>query len=198
MDVVLEPIERAELTGSVIRAGDGSPVPDARVEVNGLTVTTRSDGAGGFVLPELPVGRHELLVQAFGHDPARHAVSVQPGAGQHVTVALDPAALADDVEEDRDWQFGWVGDEAVTGIWERADPVGTGGGTVQPEDDHTPDPGTVAFITGQSMDRDLVEANDVDGGATTLVTPRFDLSGTGSAKLSYYRWFSRNAGPAEA
>jgi hypothetical protein len=35
--------------------------------------------------------------------------------------------------------------------------------------------------------------NDIDGGATTLTSPVFDLSAAGNPTLSYWRWFSAGA-----
>ena len=52
----------------------------------------------------------------------------------------------EDLEADTGWVVGAPGDNAVTGVWERIDPNGT---AAQPEDDHTPAPGTMCFVTGQ-------------------------------------------------
>jgi len=68
----------------------------------------------------------------------------------------------------------------------RADPVGT---SYQPEDDHTPDPGSICFVTGNAAPGDPAGTNDVDGGRTTLISPRFDLSGASWASVSYWRWY---------
>jgi hypothetical protein len=95
--------------------------------------------------------------------------------------------FADDGEEDLGWQLGAPGDDATTGQWILADPVGT---AYQPEDDHTPDPGVRCFVTGNANPGDTAGANDVDGGRTTLVSPVFDLAGASWANLSYWRWYT--------
>jgi hypothetical protein len=89
-------------------------------------------------------------------------------------------AMNDDAEIDRGWTIGAIGDGATAGIWERVDPVGKidpGGEVVQPEDDHTPATGTRCWVTdgrgGYYMNY------DVDGGATTFFSPRFDWRDTG-------------------
>jgi murein tripeptide amidase MpaA len=95
----------------------------------------------------------------------------------------------DDMETDQGWTVGWPGDDASTGIWNRMDPEGT---AAQPEDDHTPAPGTDCYVTdgrGGSLG-----AYDVDDGRTTLVTPIFDLTGEEDTIIAYWRWYSNDAG----
>jgi hypothetical protein len=85
-------------------------------------------------------------------------------------------------------------DNATTGVWERVDPTATVNGitTVQPEDDHTPNPGALCFVTDGSggAQGDF----DVDGGKTTLTSPLLDLTGYGTVTLRYYRWFTNDTG----
>ncbi len=95
--------------------------------------------------------------------------------------------FVEDGETDQGWTLGAPGDDATTGHWIRADPVGT---SYQPEDDHTPDPGTMCFVTGNADPGDTAGANDVDGGQTTLISPIFDLDGVTWAGLSYWRWYT--------
>jgi hypothetical protein len=94
--------------------------------------------------------------------------------------------FADDFETDHGWTVGAPGDAATTGIWVRADPVGT---TYQTEDDHTPDPGHICFVTGNGTVGGAPGEQDVDGGRTSLLSPVFDLSGATWARLTYWRWF---------
>ncbi len=70
------------------------------------------------------------------------------------------------------------------------DPVGT---AAQPEDDHSA-AGTFCWVTGQHNAGDSIGANDVDGGATTLFSPVYDLSGAQEVSFSYWRWFSNDQG----
>lgn len=94
--------------------------------------------------------------------------------------------FADDVETDQGWALSAAGDNATTGLWVRADPVGT---TYQPEDDHTADPGALCFVTGNGVPGGAAGAQDVDGGHTTLVSPVFDLAGANWAEISYWRYY---------
>jgi len=99
---------------------------------------------------------------------------------------------SDDLETDRGWTGGQPGDTATTGQWERADPEQTG---AQPGDDHTPAPGTLCWVTGPAAGTG-VGTFDIDGGATTLVSPVIDMAGQTGAELSYWRWYSNTAGAA--
>ncbi len=102
----------------------------------------------------------------------------------------------DDFEVDRGWTSGAPGDNAGTGLWTRVDPHGTeyNGYVVQPEDDHTPDPGVMCFVTGQGSEGGAAGENDVDGGVTTLLSPIFALHGATSAEFSYWRWYTNDLG----
>jgi len=92
------------------------------------------------------------------------------------------------------WQLGDAGDDATTGVWIRDDPVGTeyNGAPVQPEDDHTADPGVICFVTGNGAVGGGAGDQDVDGGCTTLLSPIFDLSESELAFVIYHRWYGQN------
>ena len=103
-----------------------------------------------------------------------------------VAAAAEVLVAEVDLESNPGWTVGAPGDTATTGVWERADPVGT---TAQPEDDHTADPGTQCYVTAKGLPGGGLGDDDVDGGQTTLTTSDFDLSG-GDATISYWRWYS--------
>ncbi len=98
--------------------------------------------------------------------------------------------LTDDLELQLGWTVGAPGDAAVSGVWAWGDPVGTTNGAQpsNPGDDATPAPGVRCFATGNGST--TAGGDDVDGGPTTLVSPRLQLSGVSSATLSYRRWFA--------
>jgi hypothetical protein len=106
-------------------------------------------------------------------------------------VYVDPT-VEDDLETPTGWTVGALGDDAYDGIWVRVDPVGSffGMHPVQPEDDHTPDPGVMCFVTGQNVEGQAPYYNDVDGGTTSLLSPVYNLSGASVADLNYYRWYT--------
>ncbi len=101
-----------------------------------------------------------------------------------VATSIDPIEIAGD------WSAGAQGDAATSGVWEHVDPVGT---SAQPENDHTFD-GTNCWITGQHEVGQGAGYNDIDGGATTLFSPVYDLSGFNEVTLRYWKWYSNNMG----
>ncbi|MCK4303675.1 MAG: hypothetical protein KAY24_05495, partial [Candidatus Eisenbacteria sp.] len=108
--------------------------------------------------------------------------------------------LFDDFEVASGWTAGAPGDNATSGIWERADPEHTSssGRTVQPEDDHTPAPGHYCFVTDGRAGSGA-GSYDVDGGRTTLLSPVYDLSAYALVVVDYRRWYTnrRGANPYE-
>lgn len=102
-------------------------------------------------------------------------------------------AFADDFDDDLGWTVGAPDDDATTGHWVRADPIGTstGAGEVQPS---SPYVGSAAYITGQHLPGQGAGYNDVDFGKTTLFSPVFDLADVHDAAISYKRWYSNHGG----
>ena len=116
-----------------------------------------------------------------------------PGAPLTFNIGVENVAFTDDMESDLGWSVDPdATDTATTGQWERADPELT---AAQPENDVTADPGALCWITGAAAGAS-VGANDVDGGATTLMSPAIDLSAYPAATISYWRWYSNDAGAA--
>lgn len=163
-------------------------------------------------LPLIPQGNDEYLAQIPGQPVstrvdyyvyARDVVDYEsmdperaPGDTTHVFHVAPVFSFQDDMETVGDWTVGEPDDDAMTGIWERVDPNATYEGDilVQPEDDHTADPGSQCYITGQSSPGAGQGENDVDGGKTTLLSPVFDITGFQTIGLSYYRWYTNDTG----
>ena len=97
---------------------------------------------------------------------------------------------------------GWTSqneDSLTAGAWEQADPNGTitGGSLAAPDNDATPGPGILAFITQNCTGAGCnpASASDIDFGPTDLISPAIDLSGTTGARISFNRWvFTNDAG----
>jgi len=112
-----------------------------------------------------------------------------------VAYAAPQVVFIDDFSDDLGWISGAPDDDATTGHWVRANPVGTtaGGAQVQP---NAPFVGSACWITGQHPGGGA-GANDVDNGKTTLFSPVYDLTGFDSGQtvyVSYWRWYSNAAG----
>jgi hypothetical protein len=165
---------------------------------------TIPDGAGSS--PALPVGATELMT-AFRVTlasncpnpttiPCNLAVTGANDFAAGVDFTVNVGAFADDAEQDRGWTCGATGDNATSGIWVRAEPIGTtyNGSQCQPEVDHTVDPGQICWVTGNGTVGGTAGEADVDGGKTTLLSPVFALQGAVSATVSYWRWYTDNLG----
>ncbi len=99
--------------------------------------------------------------------------------------------LEDNFETSTGWTVGDPADTASSGIWVRADPVGT---VAQPDEDNPSGEGSLCFVTGNAAPGDPAGANDVDGGATTLTSPIVDASSAQAVFLTYHRWYSNDQG----
>ena len=189
-----------------------------RVEVSGInggvpqpgTGRLHYDTGGGFVdvamnqvqpnvydavFPLLPCGQPVSFY--FSVETTDGQTHTWPdGAPQNVLIRTAADALAIALEDDMESDTGWVvdplgTDDATTGIWERGDPIGT---AAQPEFDHTPDPASQCWFTGQGSPGGSLGENDVDNGQTTLMTPVIDLSGLSDPRIRYWRWYSNATG----
>ncbi|MDM7916763.1 MAG: M14 family zinc carboxypeptidase [Candidatus Eisenbacteria bacterium] len=137
------------------------------------------------VEPDCPAGRVVTFV----------VVADAPG-GIHVEVPFTfeigelPVVYSNDFEAGSDWSRD-VTDNALTGAFDRIDPVGT---TFQPEDDATPGDGVYALVTAQNPNG-LESVQDVDVGIAAIRSPDFDLSGCPDVRLSMnYFHGQRDAG----
>ncbi len=115
-------------------------------------------------------------------------------------VAEPTAIVVDGMETDTGWLVNVEGtDTASLGVWTRDDPnlvidVDNASRVVSPADDHTPAPGSLCWVTGQDTEGADQGGNDVDGGATTLYSPVYNLSLYGGATVSYWRWYTNDTG----
>ncbi|GAB4544476.1 MAG: hypothetical protein Tsb0013_01650 [Phycisphaerales bacterium] len=173
----------------------GSAVVRSRVGTSGTFSTTVLTDSGTSFDATLASPACDGVVQYFFEAMADDGTVVTlPGDGSFFESvgAITTVAFDDDFQSDQGWLVNARGtDTATTGVWERALPQAT---TAQPGADFSDD-GSLCFVTGASAGGS-VGANDIDGGATTLISPAFDLSGASGATVSYARWYSNTAGAA--
>ncbi|HMB70450.1 MAG TPA: hypothetical protein VKU85_14125, partial [bacterium] len=182
-----------------------------------VALSYRVNGRSFNVLPMTPTGNPDEYTAQIPPQPAMAQIeyylsasddqdhfATSPEVAPTDLYAFDVAWMYDPVESAAGWTAGQPGDDAVYGAWVHDDPVGT---LAQPEDDASRLPGQVrCFLTGQCAVGSgtcwsgcSLGCSDVDGGATTLLSPVYDVSGAGSALLKYDRWFSNDvaANPGE-
>ncbi len=195
-------VVHAEITTTT---GSGSIIPDSTkvyYSYNGTTYTavTMTHLSGNVYEAQIPL-LPGILVDYYlrsatttgvkGTDPIR-----APAVNRHrFLVGATTEVLFDDLEADQGWTIGAPDDDATSGVWQRANPVGKeyDGETVQPENDHTPAPGVNCFVTDA---RGGFYSNyNVDAGKTSVISPAFDFS-SGSAGYVEFCSFLANIGQA--
>ncbi len=123
------------------------------------------------------------------------ADQVDPNIPYYILVGYDSIFTEDFDFNAGFWIEGIPGDQATTGKWQQDTPTQTtaNGNVVQPNTQTTP-LGSICYVTGASSAGTNAGDNDVDGGATTLQTPTYDLSIYSNPTFEYYRWYSNDQG----
>jgi hypothetical protein len=179
----------------------GTPVPGTNPVISygyngnfGSTLNMTDQGGGNWsaALPAASCGdQPQLYVTYFDTNCGQLTVpSTAPSDFFTIQIGVATQIEADDLEAASGWVAGDPSDTATTGAWVRVDPIGT---AAQPDDDHTT-AGSQCFVTGQGSNGGSLGENDVDGGTTTLYSPTYDLSGSIDPVISYWRWYSNDAG----
>jgi choice-of-anchor B domain-containing protein len=153
--------------------------------------TTTADANGNFSVVIYPDNNYQIIAGSWGHN-----------AKQFNLAALDSSAIPTQIyplrqgyKDEFALDYGWTefGD-ATTGKWERGIPesISTWQGSVLPEEgDLIGDIGEYCLITGNNGNG-THGVDDVDNGATTIVSPVMDLSGATNPVLNYHYFFNVN------
>ena len=180
-------------------ADQATPVPGTgvlHIDVNGdgvfepIDMIETKPNTYDATFPTLECGanvRYYFTVESEAGDVVADVFNVETGAHDAVAGAQLDVTFIDNFEADLFWTVNNTAD-LNDGAWERGGPIGGG---------DRGDPPFDADGSGQCYLTDNVDGNsDVDGGATTLISPRLDASGLPDAHLSYKRWYSNAAGAA--
>ncbi|MBU1675040.1 carboxypeptidase-like regulatory domain-containing protein, partial [bacterium] len=165
----------------------------------GLTKLTPTDLGGGVYQAQIPGQPLDTRVRYFfTATDVLGQFTTEPAGGLENSYDFwvdDSFYYGADMETADGWTAGGAGDTAYAGIWTRVDPIGVWEGEVPvtPEDDHTPPDGVLCWVTGNA-ETGQQGVDDVDGGATTLLSPVFDLEGYSGLTFSYWRWYSNDTG----
>ncbi len=191
-DFALTRLPNAPLSGNVSSLTP-APLAGAEVEILGTPLVATTDSNGDYAFDFVPAGSYDVRVGLFGFGAAEGQVVITANQPATRNFTLNASFFVDEAEANNGWSFGGTGD---TGEWTRDDPNGSGGGVIQPEDDHTPDPGTECYFTGQAAPGDGIGTNDIDGGTQILFTPVFDLTEVEDPTIRYHRWYVNDGNSA--
>jgi hypothetical protein len=182
--------------GTITGGGAMTPLTGAAIRFMSTPLETVSVAAGAYAFSDVPEAVYLEQVQRAGYLPAERYVQVVGGNTETVDFNLTPMDFYYNVEADAGWSLVAGGDNATSGRWIRADPVGTGTAPalVQPEDDSTPAPGVACFITGNGPIGGGVGVADVDNGITTLTSPGMNLSAVTDPHVSFFYWYTNDGG----
>ncbi|HXV75891.1 MAG TPA: M14 family zinc carboxypeptidase [Candidatus Polarisedimenticolaceae bacterium] len=201
---LIDRVGGAAVAGHVVDAVDSSPLAaeiglDQLDHPDGRRLTS-DPSSGRFHLIVVP-GQYTLRVRAGGYVDAEIPLEVGDG-WQPIVVALerDGSSLLyrstfEHPEEIAGWSFVSPDDDASAGVWEWDAPFGTHDGdhpsaTLRigaPSFDRTAGEGTRAFVTDNEPGAAIDDA-DVDGGATSLVSPEWDPNGRYGLTLRWQQW----------
>ncbi len=189
-DITLTKLPSGGVQGTVRDATTLLPIELVEVSLVGTPLRVVTGTSGSYAFPSVPFGAHALSVLRYGHSlPVAPIVEIEAGTVKTIDFSLDPAPIYEDFATPAGWT---VTNEPATvaGTWVFGEPVGTfgGGQSFQPEHDHTLDPEQFCAITGNASTGGI-DQDDVDGGATRLRSPVFDLSAMALPHVLYHRWY---------
>jgi choice-of-anchor B domain-containing protein len=192
LDFDLTKLPTDTLSGS-FRYPAGSGIPNAIVRLRGTPLADTTDGSGAYSFPQVPEGTFTVALDAWTCVPesATTAVLADP-PNTTVSFLFDGVTVAHNFEDTS--AAGWAvnaqgGDNATLGFWTRVAPIGSGGGNIQTESDHTRDPLAKCWVTGQGVVGGDVNEQDVDDGRTSLYSPTMNLAGVANPTIEYFRWW---------
>ena len=196
--VQLDQLIPSNINGVTIRDENGDPVPGATVQLNNAVSTFEavSNENGNFFIPNVYQTEYQVIAGAWGYEyTVIDALTVT--GDQQLVIELTKGPYRDDFIFD----FGWTttsDDMAVSGFWERGEPVGTvrsGGFESNTDFDIEGDLGDQCYVTGNAGGS--VGNDDVDGGKVILKSPLMDLSDYENPIVTYNAWFVNYSGSIE-
>lgn len=193
LDVQLSPLASTSLSGQVVEAITGNPIPNAMVTIqdSALEYNTTADALGNFTIPSMVIGNYQVVAGSWGHRTTCF----------NSNIMLNPAPLVITLYkgyyDDFSFDFGWTITGTTQNLWERGVPHGTpavfGPGFANPDADDQTDCLNQAYITDNNPNASSSGSNDVDDGYTLLTSPVFDPTYLTNPTVNYSRWFY-NAG----
>ncbi len=190
--VVLQKLPSGGLAGTVTDDVSSLPIEAVELEIVGTPLTAVTNAAGQYSFAGIPVGSYQLRALRYGYFvPPDQPITIQVGVIGTKDFSLQPAPVYEDFASVPDWSV--TSDPTTTsGFWVFAEPFGTytGGEPFQTEFDHTLNPETQCAVTGNAASGGIGD-DDVDGGATRLLSPVYNLASMAQPHVFYYRWYAQ-------
>jgi choice-of-anchor B domain-containing protein len=173
LNFALVPVQTVVITGTVVAANTGVPVPFAHVGVIGqANFETIADANGQFTLPDIFIGNYQVVAGAWGY-AYKTLQNQNLNTNKTYNLILDKGYV-DHFVFDYDWE---VEGTSTQGIWGIGEPMGIipgPGFTLVPEADMNGDIGNTCYITGNSTTN--IGEDDVESGTMILTSPVMDLT----------------------
>lgn len=192
-DIALVPIPPYNFTVKVRESGTNDPIigADIRLEASLIEEEDQSNGLGDRMFTLYYQEPYTITVGKWGYVTDCYQQVIDQNTGE-ITVFLDPG-----IYDDFSFDFGWsTSNFASTGHWERGAPNNATTNAGIPGFDVGFDCGNAAYVTGNAAGVGA-DADDVDGGEVTLISPVMDLTGYGDPQVNYARWFYTQFGPSD-
>lgn len=186
LNIELVPLQAVSVSGNVINAVNGQPVPFADVQFIGPSGehNLQADAAGAFSLSGILLDDYELSAGKWGFKTTC-LQNQQVINGAVFTVQITPG-----IYDDFTFNNNWTNNSTATqGVWAWGEPLGTfaNGFELNPEYDYATDCGNRCMVTGNTGTQ--IIDDDVAGGYTILESPVFDLSNHFNPFLKIQMWF---------
>ncbi|MEO5617583.1 MAG: choice-of-anchor B family protein [Candidatus Eisenbacteria bacterium] len=164
-------------SGKVRDAVTTTGLLDAQIEIEYTGIHAHTTALGDYDFGNMPTDTYSIHVRRPGYVPISAVVNIGPGyPGQDFY--LQPADDYDNLETNSGWTVGAPSDNAISGIWTRVEPLGTG--------DPQPAPAFMKRLATRDAQRDggpviEHEGHEEDGAIPGDVQPEVDRTpGTGT------------------
>ena len=87
------PVTDANIFGHVVDAQTGEHLPFVNLLIKGTRIGTITDASGHYLLTNLPVGHHILLVRSLGYAPAEVEIEAVGKTSREVDIKLTPTSI---------------------------------------------------------------------------------------------------------
>jgi choice-of-anchor B domain-containing protein len=178
------------IRGRILDAGSQAGLGFAELDIAGTPLRAVSDATGAFVFPAVPEGTYQVRCARPGYATRTQSANVQRSRETALNFTLSAAAYYDGFDTDRGWVVGSKDDDTQRGIWERGVPQEVclcyleEPQLIQPGADHSPDPGSMCWVTGASR----ISFFPIDG-QTTLTSPVLSVLGITDPRIAFWRWY---------